>query len=50
MTEALGYIVNSAAWSAGGFAVGWFVASTRRDMRAIKKAVERRDPDEPDAS
>lgn len=39
MIELLTYVINSLAWSAGGFAIGWLVASARRDMGEIREAV-----------
>ena len=33
------YLINSLAWSLGGFALGWVVARTRQDMQVIKEAV-----------
>ena len=34
------YILNSAAWSAGGLVVGYFLGRIERDIRDIKNKVE----------
>lgn len=47
MIELLTYVINSLAWSAGGFAIGWLVASARRDMGEIREAVVHEDSSTP---
>lgn len=47
MIELLTYVINSLAWSAGGFAIGWLVASARQDMGAIREAVVHEDSSTP---
>lgn len=39
------YVLNSAAWSAGGLVVGYFLGRMERDIRAIKQKVEENDDD-----
>lgn len=38
MTDTLVYIVNSAAWSAGGLIIGWLLGRSARDVHDIKEA------------
>lgn len=33
------YVLNALAWSFGGFAVGYFVCATNRDLHSIKEAI-----------
>ena len=40
------YIVNSAAWSVGGLAVGWFLGRMERDVRDIKQRLDEREREE----
>lgn len=39
MSDAIEYVVNSFAWSAIGFTVGWLVASLRTDVHSLKEAL-----------